>query len=107
MVILKWYLMYYSFIHECLLIGMHSGQAKQENELFGKFWIIEYLILYIVGIVNPDNPDELPPDKKPWTTLAYGNGPGYDWGFRINPLFVDTSEYRTFQMWFRGVKFCR
>ncbi|KAK3105199.1 hypothetical protein FSP39_019599 [Pinctada imbricata] len=46
----------------------------------------------ILGVINPENPDELPPDKKPWTTLVYGNGPGYDWGFRINPLFIDTTN---------------
>lgn len=30
------------------------------------------------------------PDGIPWTTLAYTNGPGYDFGKRVNNSDVDT-----------------
>lgn len=44
------------------------------------------------GVVNPIAPEELPVDGNAWTTLSYGNGPGYDWGFRKDPNTVDTSK---------------
>lgn len=50
----------------------------------------------ILGVVNPIAPEELPVDGNAWTTLSYGNGPGYDWGFRKDPNTVDTThnDYR-------------
>lgn len=52
--------------------------------------------LFNQGVVNPIPPEELPVDGNAWTTLSYGNGPGYDWGFRKDPNTVDTSTKKLY-----------
>ncbi|XP_060066465.1 alkaline phosphatase-like [Ylistrum balloti] len=45
----------------------------------------------ILGAVDDVPEQYLPPDRKGFTTITYGNGPGYENGSRADPRFTDTT----------------
>lgn len=45
----------------------------------------------ILGAVDNVPDQYLPPDRKGFTTITYGNGPGYENGSRIDPRVTDTT----------------
>lgn len=51
-------------------------------------------MVFVSGLVDPWGFSQQPEkDGLPYTTLTYGNGPGYKYGKRPNLSTVDTSTY--------------
>ncbi|KAJ8320704.1 hypothetical protein KUTeg_002291, partial [Tegillarca granosa] len=59
-----------------------AGYPKRGNDIF--------------GVPEPISPGDIPRDGLPYTTLVYGNGPGYQFGNRENVRSIDTThkDYR-------------